>query len=467
MATQVKDDGSFEILYGQQYTGINVQSPQNLIADTDAVDINNFIVRNRAITSRPQYIPWSTPALGGPAILTGVGSFLSPSGFFHTFAFDSAGVLYNLNGTTKALSTVATLSTLQGTLPVQWRVFKSILYWVNGSQSVGAWDGQIAAGGIITYGVGAGGAGYAVGDTGTVVTGGANATYTVTSVVAGAVATFTITNSGSGYSVGNGQATVVVTGGGNGAFTVNVFTIGIGPSEKVVTVTTTMTGDTPLGAKYIGVLDQHVILANTVGNASDGPFTVRWSAIGLPTVFDPTVNVNAGFNIFIDFNDEISGMMFIGRVAYIFHRTGITEMAPTGVGTAPFDFNHIWNAQDGAGNIFPETIAQYGQVGAFVATDNIYSVQNYQFAPIGGNARDAIMADFNTAFTTTNGPKPIATIVPGYEDDFIYLTYQLFIPLATNGPTVMWQYSFENNTWERFTMTGAQVTGIPTFCLTQ
>lgn len=464
MATQIKDDGSFEVLYGQKYTGINVQSPQNLIADSDAVDINNFIVRNQAITSRPQFIPWTTPALAGPAVITGQGTFLSPAGFYHTAAFDSAGVLYNLNGTTKALDVVATLSTLQGTMPVNWRVFKSILYWVNGSQSVGAWDGQLASGGIITSGVGAGGAGYAVGDTGTVTTGGANAAYTVTSVVAGAVATFSITNSGSGYAASNGQATAVVTGGGNGSFTVNVFTIGIGPSQQVVKVDG---GATVVGAKYIGVLDQHVILANTVGNASDGPFTVRWSAIGLPTQFDPTVNINAGFNIFIDFGDAITGAMFIGRVAYLFHRTGITEMAPTGVGTAPFDFNHIWNAQDGSGNIFAETIAQYGQVGAFVASDNIYSVQNYQFQPIGGNARDAIMLDLSTALMGIGNPQPIATIVPGYENDFVYLTYQLCIPKSFGGPTVIWQYSFENGTWERITLTANQVTGIPTFCITQ
>ena len=50
---------------------------------------------------------------------------------------------------------------------------------------------------------------------------------------------FTITNSGSGYSVSNGNATSVTTGGGNGAFTVNIFTIGIGPTEDVATVTTT------------------------------------------------------------------------------------------------------------------------------------------------------------------------------------------------------------------------------------
>ena len=179
MATQIKPDGSFEVVYGSKYTGINVQMPPNLIADTDAVDINNFIVRNSQITSRPAFLPWLASAIGGTAPITGVGSFLSPARFYHTFAFSSDGQLWNLDPSTNTLGSMATLSNLQSTNPVSWRVFNSILYWVNGAQSMGAWDGQLAAGGIITFGVGAGGSGYAVGDTGTVTTGGANATYQV------------------------------------------------------------------------------------------------------------------------------------------------------------------------------------------------------------------------------------------------------------------------------------------------
>ena len=90
-----------------------------------------------------------------------------------------------------------------------------------------------------------------MGDTGTVTTGGANAVYQVTAVVSGAVTAFTITNSGSGYSVSNGQATTHTTGGGNDAFTINVFTIGIGPTQQVATVTTVSTGDTYLGATVV------------------------------------------------------------------------------------------------------------------------------------------------------------------------------------------------------------------------
>jgi hypothetical protein len=75
---------------------------------------------------------------------------------------------------------------------------------------------------------GAGGAGYAVNDTGVIAAGGRNATYVVDSVTAGAVATFHLSNFGSGYPVANNDPTVVSTGAGNGALTINVATISQG-----------------------------------------------------------------------------------------------------------------------------------------------------------------------------------------------------------------------------------------------
>jgi hypothetical protein len=87
-----------------------------------------------------------------------------------------------------------------------------------------SWYNQ-SSGGIIGSSVGAIGAGYAVNDTGTVTTGGGNATYIVTAVVGGGVSSFNIVLTGTGYSVSNGQATAKTSGSGNGAFTVNVTAI--------------------------------------------------------------------------------------------------------------------------------------------------------------------------------------------------------------------------------------------------
>lgn len=472
MPVNIKDDGSFEIIYTGPWKGVDVQAPQNLIDPAENTASTNWILRNSALQSRPRLLPW-TPTLTGTNPLTGVGTFLSPAGFYHTFATDTVGDLYNLNGMTNTLGLVTTLPHLTGTNPIQWRVInstnpaQSALYFCNGV-TVCSWDGTngpVGGGAISLATVGAGGSGYAVNDTGTIITIGTGATYKVlTTGGGGSVATFQVTAGGSGYEAGLFSATA--TGGaqpGVGVgFTVFINTVaGGGPQQDVIQVSSTT-----IGAKYIGSLAQHMILANTTGVAGqDGPFTIRWGAVGLPLVFDPSVNVNAGFNILIDFADAINGMMFLGRVAYIFHRTGITEMAPTGVGTNPFDFNHIWNAQDGTGSIYPYTIGQYGQYGGFVSTENIYLVQNYQFQSIGGQSRDAIFADINASLQQIGSNQVIGAFVPGYFDSYIYTVYQLYMPLAIGGPTVLWQYAVELGYWERLLLTGETVGGVPTFCL--
>lgn len=91
---------------------------------------------------------------------------------------------------------------------------------------------------IVTATLGAGGAGYAANDTGTITTGGGNATYRVLTVGGGgAVLTFSITAPGTAYPVGNGQATA--TGGaqpGAGAgFTVNITAVQTGDGTLKVT----------------------------------------------------------------------------------------------------------------------------------------------------------------------------------------------------------------------------------------
>lgn len=92
---------------------------------------------------------------------------------------------------------------------------------------------------IATATLGAGSAGYAPNDTGTITTGSGDATYKVLTVGGGgAVLTFQITGAGTSYATGNGQATAV--GGaqpGVGAgFTVNITAVNAGDGTlKVVT----------------------------------------------------------------------------------------------------------------------------------------------------------------------------------------------------------------------------------------
>lgn len=94
--------------------------------------------------------------------------------------------------------------------------------------------GQVSA---ATLGVG--GAGYAPGDTGSIVSGVSlvPATYVVDTVDGGgAVLTFHINNPGNIYNVSNGVATSVDTGGGDGNLTINITAITPGDGTGAVTV---------------------------------------------------------------------------------------------------------------------------------------------------------------------------------------------------------------------------------------
>jgi hypothetical protein len=85
---------------------------------------------------------------------------------------------------------------------------------------------SLDSGSILTAHVGAGGSGYAPGDTGTINSTNGNATYQVSTVGGGgAVSTFTITDGGdlptsADYYVGQAYTTTVSTGSGDGNFTV-------------------------------------------------------------------------------------------------------------------------------------------------------------------------------------------------------------------------------------------------------
>lgn len=383
MAIHVKDDGGLEIIYGQKWTGLNTQAPSNLIADTDAAAMSNFMLRNGTLSTRPTFVSFAN-AFGAGDFPTAVGSFLDTTNVWRTFAITFKHNLYQLNlvGPIPTWQLVGNLVVLTGSAQPAWQTFNNTLYWVDGTQHSFKWTGA--------------------------------------------------------------------------ATTTDVFTV----------------GGVAIGAFYMGSLAQHMLLAYTVEGGAYFPNRIRWSATGLPEVFDPAININAGSNDIIDIVDSITGIMMLGRVGFIFHKSGIMEVSPTGIGTAPFDFNHIWNANDGMGNVYPYTVCQYGSTGAFASIDNIYLVQNYQFQAIGGNSRDAIMADMATYFSIPDGAnlaagpanQPIMAIVPGYSNGYTYLTVQVILPYF-GGTTVtrIYEYSIEGGYWERYDI-GTVLSAKPFMC---
>lgn len=244
----------------------------------------------------------------------------------------------------------------------------------------------------------------------------------------------------------------------------------------------TVAGNT-VGAVFINELDNHLLMANTVEQpVSVFPNRMRWSATSLPTVWDAAVNPNAGSNDFLDVADSITGMLMLGRVGYILRTDGITEIAPTGQGAAPFQFNHLWANQIGLGNTKFYGEAAYGNTGVVLSRDNVYSLSSYNIQPIGGGARDVIMNDLATAGGIHGALSNIwGVIVPYFRSGivtdisafsnanagpptFCYLLYMLYVNVGND--CHVWACNLENNnSWEKYIFTNISVTGQPSLCI--
>jgi hypothetical protein len=247
--------------------------------------------------------------------------------------------------------------------------------------------------------------------------------------------------------------------------------------------TATLAGPINMGGMFVDELDNHLIMANMSEGGISYTNRIRWSATGLPGQWDPTVNTNAGFNDFFDVPDSITGLMMLGRVGYILRNDGITEMAPTGRGSAPFEFNHLWASQNGIGNNKFFGYAQYGTTGIIIARDNIYSIISYQIQAIGGGARDNIYADLSSTSVAVGLSNVWGAIVPytasgvvpdrgtvssnGVEanNNYCYLMFMLFINLPGAIGARVWVYSFDDNSWTPWNLPGYNVTGKPSLCV--
>lgn len=393
--------GGIATQWVSSYGGLNVQEPENSIAPNATPDVDNFMFRNKELRSRPRF-KQLFPGPDGTNYILGCGSFLSPNQVLHTFCLTPRG-LWQLK--TYAFEEIkmgrSPWDYLGGpplsTAPCAWASYAGVLYYGNG-QNLAAWDGAAQA---------------PISD---------------------------VAFSGATYPPNPASQTVY-------------------------------------GGVFLGELANHLILAYVTEtlNGVSTPYAnrVRWSNNGFNPMnasgvfggnlgtagatFDPAINSNAGFNDFIDCPDIITGLMTLGRTAYVFRQNGITEMQPTGRGAAPYDFNHLWASQHGVGNVYPFSVAQYGNMGVFISFEQIYQITPGGMQPIGGSARDAILGDLSLA---TGSPK--ASIDRGFTLGYSYLVYHLRIPMAEGTRSYVW--SQEDNSWTRWTHSAVWPTGIANEC---
>ena len=388
MPITVDQNGAFEVDYLGNYTGLNVQQPQNIMPDTFSPAFDSVMLRNAALQSRPAFVqefaaPDANPILGLASFRDATSTFLGALTLnkgWHTVCWTVAG-LYQLQPLASRTAGVNPWVFISGAnmvsgFPVNWGAFGNILYFTNGGNSLGSWNGIDA----------------------TVVTNVANST-------AGAV----------GF-----------------------------PSSN--------TGNlVHFGGFFLAELDSHLLMANIVVtdaiNSLSYPQRLWWSSSGIPNQWDPAAaNSNAGYNDFLDCPDNITGLATVGIQGYLFREQGITQFSPSGIGLLPFTFDHLWASDHGVGNVYPWSIAQYGPYLCFISIEQIYQIGINSFAPIGGMARDAILADLASA----NG-RPTANIVGDLILNYSNFGYLVSIP-QTYG-TRHYFFSLEDSRWERWTTT--------------
>jgi hypothetical protein len=388
-----------DIQPGWSWKGLNNKTPAIFLTQLEAAAMSNIWLRNQEIRSTPPFI-LAFPGPNTSNATLGQTSFMDANGTIHTCAFTSDGIWqlnpYNTTFVPPPWTFVGGPNLTQG-VPVASRDFANILYYTNGAPYVQSWDG--------------------IGTSTTLVSGLTNAIF-----------------GGAGSSIGSQFLYEI----NNQICLLNVSLF------NVASVTNPIpgTGATTLAA----------------GDVTNYPQLLWYSANGIPNQFDPSVNTSAGFNNFLDVPDQFTGVMAFGEVAYLFRNNGITyQTISENTSLTPFYFDHLWSSEEGMGNVYPWSIAQYGSTGFFISTDNVYKATVQGFNPIGGGARDAIMEDLSNA--TLN---PVASIIPKFNQGYVYLRYELCIPMGSS--TRIYSYSLEDDNWMPQDLTNSLVTARPSLC---
>lgn len=210
------------------------------------------------------------------------------------------------------------------------------------------------------------------------------------------------------------------------------------------------------GARYIMELAQTLLIAFTTESAVFYPQRIRWCNAGNITQWNPSTYVGAGFSDLLDCSDAITGMFAIGSQGYVLRVNGITQVTPTGNGIQPWYFNHLWASQNGIGQTFPQTKAQYGSYVFIVAYDNVYLFTPSSVNAIANNVIDGITTDIYNATSYQLSAQTIyACVTPIIQAGYSYFVYKLFICQrisAGNYSVVVWAYDIRANNWVRETI---------------
>lgn len=438
----------FEMKFAGPFKGIDTSLPEDMIGANSSPYMVNFILKNGEIRTRPRqslYIPG--PPDGNPILF--ITSFMDSNNVYHTCCITSSG-LYQLNRSwrtsKKYWSSVGTYPIQPGpNNPAALQTFVNKLFWTNGGTNLWMWDGITS---INALSIWQPGVSFLQGSR--VIDSNGNVQIANNSGISKTGAAPVWGNTIGAQTVDSGTTPITWTENGRPA-AANGFT-----SVAVVDATN---GITAGGYFLIELNSQLLMLATVESKGGLFPQRIRWSPSGLPTIWDPNVNIGAGFNDEIDVSDSIMGAMTTGTTAFVLRTNGITEITSTGVGINPFDFNHLWASDRGIGNIYPFGYATYGPIGIIISSDDIYNISLGGFKKIAGGARNSIYNDLYNAIGN-----PVGSIVPYYQLNYVYNHYKLAIP--QQGGTKIWNYSIDDDSWQPEFISNVAYTARTRYCFT-
>ena len=449
MTVKLSQSGYFEAVYQGPWKGNISEVPENMMDDSATPNMSNFLFRQAEIRTRPRM---SVGILGSPDgyPIDVINTFLDGNNVYHTVIVTRSG-LFQLNpnvtsNTKKPWNQIGAYPVQPGPdVPAAFQVFVNKIFWTNGNNNLWTWDGISSIGTL--------------------------APWPKSSIIR--LDTRIIDSNGN---------VEICTQAGNSGMTVPTW-----PTSPIGTVTTDTATNNPAqwtlngkpapsngfwgsavvdatqgitsGAFFLGTMNSSLIMASTVeGIGETGQSFAqrfRWSPSGITNIWDPAVNLAAGYVDFLEVPDIITGLMTIGNsTGFVFRSNGITEVTNTGNGQVPFNFNHLWASDRGIGNVLPFTVAQYGPIGMFVAYDDLYNVSLGGFQRIGGGSKSDLMRDLNNAVSSR-----IATIIPRLSLNYVYLLYLVAIPLGKD--TKFWIYSVDDKSWSTCIKRNCIVTAQP------
>lgn len=209
-------------------------------------------------------------------------------------------------------------------------------------------------------------------------------------------------------------------------------------------------------AKYLCEINFHLLAANTIeAGPANAPNRIHWSGIGDGTDW---TSFSSGQDDLFNGLGPINGLARIYQNGYAFQQWGVTQIVPTGIGLAPFQF--ISMGSRAKGSILPYGVASFGEIVAcYVGKDDIYLFDGTESNPIGshpidGNrrlgARQRIFADlFYTVQTNIFG------FILSSANGNTYETYWIIIP----GLNKAWVYHFDEQSWTQIYFNASQLLG--------